>query len=277
MLPDRYRRLWRRRLRRRPLLPFLLLATVAVDLVMLSDSFTMKESFLIGLVVGQIGLLGIWVTHSRSGILSRVFLVLVLTLFAIAVAIGIPFDRILDAPQEARIYLDLRPVYMAVLLSSLGIATTCSLFVRVVVGTLGTGRSFLQPIAMQFRIKDLFWICTTTAVLLSFLGYAQWSALNDLGVAISLIVEAITLVIALAVALCVRKEPARFSLLVMSPMIVLALSVTTWTDGLVQYCATVFAFLTVWLYLAGDRGPALEPLTVEEKIEPSSASIDLRA
>ena len=84
MLFPRHRRLIRRRFYRRPLLPFLIAATLAVDLVAAvligtlfarpggGDPFLLMLSYsLLGLLVGQIGLLAIWATSSRSGMLGR--------------------------------------------------------------------------------------------------------------------------------------------------------------------------------------------------------------
>lgn len=67
MLPEKYRRLWKRRLRRRPLLPFLLLATGcldAVSVVLLASSRTTwahwSESMALGFLSSQLHLLAIW-------------------------------------------------------------------------------------------------------------------------------------------------------------------------------------------------------------------------
>lgn len=75
MLPERYRRLWRRRLHRRPLLPFLLAATLAVDglkaAVPLGSPNEGLSNFALGLTIGQIGLLALWVVSRRFGVANR--------------------------------------------------------------------------------------------------------------------------------------------------------------------------------------------------------------
>lgn len=70
MLFPRNRRLLRRRLYRRPLLPFLLLATLVVDIVLIAaPEARLDESlwgaFAIGSITGQIALLAVWVLSFR--------------------------------------------------------------------------------------------------------------------------------------------------------------------------------------------------------------------
>lgn len=63
MVPARYRRLWKRRLRRRPLLPLAIAATLALDLVLVLSK-DLADYTGGGFLVGQLALVAIWVTHS---------------------------------------------------------------------------------------------------------------------------------------------------------------------------------------------------------------------
>lgn len=91
MLPEKYRRLWRRRLRRRPLLPFLLAATLAVDvLLMFSPAMRSGDGTFIanagyGVLLAQIGLAAIWAVHTSRFIPQRL---VIAALWAIAVGEG---------------------------------------------------------------------------------------------------------------------------------------------------------------------------------------------
>ncbi len=79
MVSRRYRRLLQRRLRRRPLLPFLLAATVAIDVTVPFLDFqnlssTNPQMLVWGLAIGQLYLFAVWLTSARSGILLRLAL-----------------------------------------------------------------------------------------------------------------------------------------------------------------------------------------------------------
>lgn len=78
MLPEKYRRLWRRRLRRRPLLPFLLAATLAVD-VLIAASIDFRRDTLAtvagcGFLLAQVGLMAAWSLHSPRWVAQRLLI-----------------------------------------------------------------------------------------------------------------------------------------------------------------------------------------------------------
>lgn len=99
MIPQRYRRLLRRRLRRRPLLPFVLLAFFALDAVAFAAASgrATDETILssLGLLGAQVGLLAAWVTSARRGWLVRLTVVVCLVGVVAAAAEGDRGDRIL--------------------------------------------------------------------------------------------------------------------------------------------------------------------------------------
>lgn len=80
MLPQRYRRLWRRRLRRRPLLPFLLAATVAVDLVIASLWFAKAPDSVmltaLGVLDAHLLLAAIYLAAGEGPLIARFFVAL---------------------------------------------------------------------------------------------------------------------------------------------------------------------------------------------------------
>lgn len=81
MLPQRYRRLWQRRLRRRPLLPFLLAATVAVDLVIaslwLADAPDSVVLTALGLLDAHLLLAAIYLAAGQGPLIVRFFVALI--------------------------------------------------------------------------------------------------------------------------------------------------------------------------------------------------------
>lgn len=77
---ESYRRLLTRRLHRRPLLPFLLAATLAVEVVLLvadlkfdrlEDDFSLTVFAIFGYRFGQLGLVSLWLVSSRRGWFGR--------------------------------------------------------------------------------------------------------------------------------------------------------------------------------------------------------------
>lgn len=72
MLLEAHRRLWLRRLRRRPLLPWLLVGTVAFDAAGCAAFYNDWEfPPLFGVFLGQMCLLSVWWVSSRAGLLGR--------------------------------------------------------------------------------------------------------------------------------------------------------------------------------------------------------------
>jgi len=80
MLPEKYRRLWRRRLRRRPLLPFLLAATVAVDVLIAASIDVRKDTLAtitgFSFLLAQVGLIAAWSLHTTRWVAQRLLIAL---------------------------------------------------------------------------------------------------------------------------------------------------------------------------------------------------------
>lgn len=80
VFPLKWRRLWRRRLRRRPLLPFLLAATLAVDMLIAASIDARRDT--LATVVGfsfllaQVGLIAAWSLHTPRWVAQRLLLAL---------------------------------------------------------------------------------------------------------------------------------------------------------------------------------------------------------
>lgn len=83
MLPENYRRLWQRRFRRRPLLPFLLLATVAVNAVAIATLFLevghqdLVEGIAAAWIAGQMQLVAVWTVWHQRGFIARALCTLI--------------------------------------------------------------------------------------------------------------------------------------------------------------------------------------------------------
>lgn len=94
MLPERYRRLWRRRLRRRPLLPWLLVGTAAFDAAGCVAFYNDWEAALLyGVFLGQMCLLSVWGVSSRAGLLGRLLAIVCADwLIGTLLSPGIPID-----------------------------------------------------------------------------------------------------------------------------------------------------------------------------------------
>ncbi|QDT70423.1 hypothetical protein MalM25_33710 [Planctomycetes bacterium MalM25] len=278
MLPTRYRRLWRRRLRRRPLLPFLLAATLAVDLAMLFRSGVEDSHFFGGLLGGQIGLLAIWVTHQARGLPARLFTALALVLLSLQFTMGYPVHPAYPQGTPEFFYnFDPRPFYYSVILLMLAVDLITAGFVRGAVAR--WRRSDGIQARVRTQISTLLWITLILATLLSFGGYGAWEQLSG-PLAISLLpilLNCLPLTVMLTLWLSVSSPSWRVHWLLVVPCTCLLLARSLTGDSLALYCTTYATFLGVWLYLAGDRGPAPEPGPTREPIEELPASIDLRA
>ena len=270
-IPERYRRLWRRRLRRRPLLPFLLLATVAVNLAfcfttIAQDNFYNDNLFLGGLIGGQIALLAIWATHQFRGALARGFIALLLIHIALHASIGLPIE------QEDMI----GPTAYTMVLSITALAALTASALR---WTCVPRTNSLRPRrSARLRVSTLLWITLNVAFLIVFGQEGEWSMLLKFRtLLIWIAIEALPIVIVLPIALRVHSPYTRFMLLILAPGIVLLTAFLIMPRSLITYYATYAAFLGAWLYLAGDRGPTPESKLIEEPVEAPPASIDLRA
>ncbi|TWT96827.1 hypothetical protein Pla108_26010 [Botrimarina colliarenosi] len=96
MLPESYRRLWRRRLRRRPLLPWLGLILVAFNglfilVVRTNDRLDFVRDSVFGIGVAQLGLASRWITYSRRLTWAR--LAVVMLVIPLLLAIAFPMER----------------------------------------------------------------------------------------------------------------------------------------------------------------------------------------
>jgi hypothetical protein len=182
MLPEKYRRLWRRRLRRRPLLPFLLAAFVAVDMSLFCfDSSPEPEGYLlvlsVGFLLGQVALLGAWVASRRFGIATR------LTWSALITA-AISMPVVLTASDSTSVYL-------AVLLAYLAMSIAIASVVEFLAGFRRGG--LRRRLRYQFTIGLLVGITTATPLAIWAVKYGQWSTMADSAVVASFLIEAMVL------------------------------------------------------------------------------------
>ncbi|MEO1497619.1 MAG: hypothetical protein AAFV43_10755 [Planctomycetota bacterium] len=88
MLPERYRRLWKRRLRRRPLLPLLLAATLAVDAVLALTDIS-ENLIAAGVLLAQMSLVAVWTVHTLRDAALRAAIGVLMILALIQVFFGI--------------------------------------------------------------------------------------------------------------------------------------------------------------------------------------------
>lgn len=227
MLPEKYRRLWRRRLRRRPLLPFLLAATLAVDAVLLtlpdkwrSDHVDLATISVLG---AQLSLLAIWTTHSLRQWLPRLCISIGLIL-----AVTTQVDR-----SDAGSYV--RPVILGIFATS----STGLLCLRaVLVSRLAKSRLRWRH-RKQLGIATILWMTLAVAMLIAALREAQWQVLLDpLTLMLSLIEVAPVLVIVLLDKLTQR----------------------CWTKGLFLVGGPAFLlFIAVVIAMSSKRVPSIIP------------------
>lgn len=228
MLPEKYRRLWRRRLRRRPLLPFLLAAMLAVDAVLLTlpDKWRSDQVDLatISVLGAQLSLLAIWTTHSIRQWLPRLCIAIGLIL-----AVTAQVDR-----SDAGSYV--RPVILGIFASS----STGLLCLRVaLVSRLAKSRLRWRH-RRQLGIATILWMTLAVAMLIAALREAQWQVLLDpLTLILSLIEVAPVLVIVLFDKLTQRG----------------------WTKGLFLVGGPAFLlFVAVVIAMSSRRVPSIIPI-----------------
>ncbi|TWT96826.1 hypothetical protein Pla108_26000 [Botrimarina colliarenosi] len=163
MLSESHRRLWRRRLRRRPLLPFLLAAFVAVDVVALNlggaSVSDWVELAVLALFGAQLSLLAIWTTHSLRGWAPR----LTITSALLLTAIGL-----VEQPGEEDY---LRPVVFPIFaLTCLGVMVARWL-------ASAAGPTTISPRRSRFGIATILWATLVVAILIAALRDVEWGYL----------------------------------------------------------------------------------------------------
>lgn len=168
MLPESYRRLWRRRLRRRPLLPFLLAAVFAVDAVIALQGLETSELGS-GFLAAQISLLAIWITHTSRGLLLRTVIA-----FIVSVLVGVgtaysPSDTFYG-PQE------LFAIFAAVVSLLVSTSSATAAIVR-------TASRRLRPAKLQAKrrvtIAGILTLTFFVAILLATFREARLSVITD--------------------------------------------------------------------------------------------------
>lgn len=171
-----YEKLYRRLrvlLHRYPLLPFLLAASLAVDVLLMSifeiTSPSVVQRFLIGILCSQFCLIGIWVVHRLQNLSLRL---------GIAVACLLTLVLIFpDAEKRARLELSVIAVVL----------TSASALIYCLVNLIFRYRSIKNQIAhMRYGIKDLLILSTSTALLCYALTHV-----NSSGYELSLVLIAI--------------------------------------------------------------------------------------
>lgn len=185
MVSRRYRRLLQRRLRRRPLLPFLLAATVAIDATIVFSGSNLGDIlgdefwrlFILGTVVGQIGLLGIWVASAWQGIVLRLGIA-VLASQVIAIVLTDPFssDQWMDVFAMSAVSLFLLAATISTAAAS-----------RLLAGCLNHQKSRFP---LVFSVGTLLLLTTVVAVVIVIVKQGDWSFLVDYLTIAEIILEA---------------------------------------------------------------------------------------
>jgi len=257
MLPERYRRLWRRRLRRRPLLPFLLLATLAVDAVLWVGARG-DNPVVTGLVAGQLALLGAWVTWAPRGVTPRAVVALAATLLALALtgtlALGERADRVQATPYHD---VDLPGLATAVILASLAATTLGAAAVRLLQRL---RRGLRAPLRTRVGIAALLWATAFAAAALAFGRTAQWDVLTAGLVAVLVVVEAAVTTFTLALLVFSPNRIVSWLRVAAVPLCLLAAAAMQYEGRahLMTYHATQIAFFGSWLLALGPQASRTE-------------------
>jgi hypothetical protein len=277
--PEKWRRLWRRRLRRRPLLPFLLAAFLAVDAVLLtlpdkwrSDQIDLATISVLG---AQLSLLAIWTTHSRRQWLPRLCITVGLIL-----AVTTQVDR-----SDAGSYV--RPVIFVIFAFS----STGLLCLRAVLGSRLAKSRLRWRHRKQLGIATILWMTLAVAMLIAALREAQWQVLLDpLTLILSLIEVAPVLVIVLFDKLTQRGWTRRVFLVggpafLLFIAVVIAMSsrrvpsiipIQQPSDFFPYYALESLLLGTTLFLLSPQVAREPKPVVVEqEPIPPASRSIDI--
>lgn len=264
MLPEKHRRLWKRRLRRRPLLPFLLAATAAMDLAFLwLDN---SNPFVTGAVAAQIALLGIWVTWSRRGIMPRACVAFGVVLFGLAASNSLALGRS-EGPGEVN-ELSLKAVGTAVVFASLAATTFGAAVMRWLLGRFrhrGLVRRF------RFGIGTLLGVISLVALFLATSRFNLWPTSDEYFLIGLFVVTALVLTEAIVTAVALGAsalfQPMRFGQLVLI-WLPLGLAIL-WAISDVHlgaYYMTQLAVLGVWL-------EAIEPSFSERQADREAVAL----
>jgi hypothetical protein len=194
MLPEKYRRLWRRRLSRRPLLPFLLAAFASVDVAIcfVNDTLRWNDAlnFGVGLIVGQVALVGAWIASRRVGIPIRFVLGLMMTS-----VIVLPFT-VLDTSGIG--------TYIAFFLSYLVMTIAIAGVVELIANAKREG--LRRRAEYRYTIGLLVGVMTATPLVIWAVQNGQWALMLDGGVVASLLIEAVVLMVVLTLSAFVRSS-----------------------------------------------------------------------
>jgi hypothetical protein len=222
MLPEKYRRLWRRRLRRRPLLPFLLAATLAIDLVLHFvpidwEKESLGGAVLLGFLAHQLGLLGTWITHARRGLLSRLGMSVVLLTLALLSMGSIPFRD----PSNAKGVIEFFELVSSGIVQAI-------VFITMFASAIATGsvqfahrlldRRLANHSNRRFTIASLLWITLVITLLLGFGRYAAWDSFSQISVVLFVLADAFAVAVVVALAKRFQQWPWRHLLIFFTPL-----------------------------------------------------------
>ncbi len=205
MLPAKYRRLWKRRLRRRPLLPFLLAAAITCHLLVFlvdweGESISAPYA-VIGLLFGLIHLLGVWVSSRRHGVFMRS----TWALLATCGTIGLLSWALPDPPGAV----------LAIGVVVLVLATAVSALLQAIAFRYREGMA--RRYQLRYSIGLLLAATTATPFLLWGMRSGRWQVLLDASVFCLVLLELLPLVLFLSLSLATqtpRLSTAALSLLV---------------------------------------------------------------
>ncbi len=165
LLPTKYRRLWRRRLRRRPLLPFLLAAFMAADFAVLRFAESSRSDVaalsLLAMVGAQLGLLAIWATHSPRGWAPRA---------AVSTALLLAAVSWVEQPDEDQ--------YIRAVIFPTFAVTSLGVTISRWIASSHQGRRTIAQRKPRFGIATVLWITLVVALLITVLRNAGWSVLS---------------------------------------------------------------------------------------------------
>lgn len=177
MLPEKYRRLWRRRLRRRPLLPFLLAAFAAADVAVLRFAESSRSDFaelsLLAMLGAQLGLLAIWTTHSMRGWAPRAAISTGLLMMAVSWV---------EQPDEDQ--------YIRAVIFPTFAVTALGVIISRWMASSHLRRNVIAARKRKFGIATVLWVTLVVALLIAVLRNADWSVLANPLTLILAVVEA---------------------------------------------------------------------------------------
>ncbi|QDV76001.1 hypothetical protein K2D_42260 [Planctomycetes bacterium K2D] len=259
----KWRRLWRRRLKRRPLLPFLLAAFVAADIAVLRFAESSRSDFaelsLLAMLGAQLGLLAIWTTHSMRGWAPRV---------AISTGLLMTAVSLVEQPDEDQ-YI------RAVIFPTFAVTALGVIFSRWIASS-HQRRKVIAVRKRKFGIATVLWITLVVALLIAVLRNAGWSVLAYPLTLILAVVEAAPAVAMVAVDRWFPKGWKRFYGLLATPFVaVLATAAWAMTPrGGPAMIGQPRDFLPYYIVQASIIGLSLYLLTPRFRIDRSGLVID---